>query len=134
MDRHTKEQRSRNMSAVRSSGNKTTELRFVNILKINKITSWRRYPKNTYGKPDFIFPKQKVAIFIDGCFWHGCAKHRNIPATNRKFWLKKILSNKKRDEIVSLQLKKQGLKVMRIWEHELGIGRKTVIRKLKRFF
>lgn len=71
------------------------------------------------GKPDIVFLKRKIAIFIDGCFWHKCPKCFKKPATNKKFWLEKIDSNVKRDRFVSARLKKEGWKVLRIWEHDL---------------
>ncbi len=71
------------------------------------------------GKPDIVFPKRKVAIFIDGCFWHKCPKCFKKPETNKEFWLKKIDSNVKRDKLVSAKMKKEGWKVLRIWEHRL---------------
>lgn len=80
------------------------------------------------GKPDIVFPKKKIAIFIDGCFWHKCPRCFVNPDINRKFWNKKIASNVKRDTIVNTELKGGGWKVIRIWEHEL---RKEKIIKRK---
>jgi len=71
------------------------------------------------GKPDIVFPKKKVAVFIDGCFWHKCPKCFKKPATNKVFWMRKIDSNTKRDKVVNADLKKKGWKVIRIWEHEI---------------
>ena len=70
-------------------------------------------------RPDFMFRKERVVIFVDGCFWHGCPKHSNMPATNREFWLKKLTGNKGRDRLVTRALRKSGWGVVRIWEHEL---------------
>lgn len=67
MDKITKEQRSRNMAAIRSNGNQTTEIAFSKLLRKNKIAGWRRHSRHLFGAPDFIFPKSRVAIFIDGC-------------------------------------------------------------------
>jgi DNA mismatch endonuclease (patch repair protein) len=110
--------RSEQMSRVRGRGNKSTELRFVAFLKAAKITGWRRHPK-IFGKPDFVFPKRRIAIFVDGCFWHGCRLHGRIPKSNQEFWRRKIFMNQKRDREVSRQLRKAGWNVIRLWEHEL---------------
>ena len=82
------------------------------------------------GKPDFVFPKLKLAVFVDGCFWHGCPKHATWPKTRAAFWLAKITGNKARDRRVNYALRKRGWKVVRIWEHELA--RKNEPRLLRR--
>jgi len=117
-DIHNKAVRSKNMRAIKSSGNRSTEKRLIVLLKKSGLKGWRRHP-NLNGKPDFVFPKQRIAVFVDGCFWHGCKKHFTIPTTNRKFWLKKIQNNMKRDKTVSSELRKSGWKVVRVWEHEV---------------
>ena len=71
------------------------------------------------GRPDFVFPRQRLAVFVDGCFWHGCPKHSNMPANNRAFWMKKLTGNQTRDRLVTRTLRKNGWRVLRIWEHEL---------------
>lgn len=71
------------------------------------------------GKPDFIFPKLKLAVFVDGCFWHGCPKHATWPKSRAAFWAAKLTGNKARDRRVNRELRKRGWKVLRIWEHEL---------------
>jgi len=82
-------------------------------------------------KADFIFPKLRVALFVDGCFWHGCPKHATQPKTNAKFWRDKIATNKARDRRVNSALRKRGWTVLRIWEHELtGRNRPRLLRRL----
>ncbi len=84
------------------------------------------------GKPDIAFPKKKIAVFIHGCFWHGHnCKYFIIPKTNRNFWLKKIFANKKRDLKVSRQLRKNGWKVIKIWEHEIEQKPDKIFTNLK---
>lgn len=117
-DVFTKEKRSDVMSRIRGKGNKDTELLMIHILRTNHITGWRRN-QPLLGKPDFVFRKQKLALFVDGCFWHCCPDHSKIPENNRAFWEKKLQKNKDRDQFVSEQLSKKGWKVERIWEHEL---------------
>ena len=118
-DVFSKEKRSDVMSKIRSKGNKKTEIRLIEIFKKYSVKGWRRnYP--IYGKPDFVFSKHRLAIFVDGCFWHGCPEHYNKPATNAEFWRKKLETNIKRDEIVNATLKDKNWTVLRIWQHELN--------------
>src|SRR5580698_3833948 len=83
------------MSRVRSRGNRTTEMAFVQILRTENLTGWRRHLP-LLGKPDFTFPSSKVAIFIDGCFWHACPKCNTMPASNVDFWIAKFEYNRRR--------------------------------------
>jgi len=113
-----KAKRSEVMSQIKGKGNKSTELKMIEIFRSNHITGWRRNQK-LFGNPDFVFKKLKLVVFVDGCFWHGCPKHYNRPANNSEFWEKKYKANKKRDRKVNSTLKKEGWTVLRIWEHEL---------------
>jgi len=106
------------MALVRGSGNKDTELRLLNLLRKHDIVGWRR-GVNLFGRPDFVFRCARVAVFVDGCFWHGCPTHRRIPKSKTEWWEKKIKSNRARDERVNRTLRRQGWQVLRIWEHEL---------------
>ncbi len=117
-DVFTKEKRSEVMSRIKGKGNKDTELAMIQILRKHHISGWRRN-QAVLGKPDFVFPKQKIALFVDGCFWHGCPKHSNMPKNNREFWAKKMQANKDRDKFVNRELRKLGWRVVRVWEHEL---------------
>lgn len=131
-DVFTKEKRSDVMSRIRGKGNKDTELVMIQILRSHHISGWRRN-LSVLGKPDFVFPKQKIALFVDGCFWHGCPKHSNMPRNNRKFWMEKLNGNKKRDKYVSRELRNMGWKVIRVWEHELGNSEKVAAQLLRYF-
>jgi DNA mismatch endonuclease, patch repair protein len=113
------EKRSRIMSRIRSKGNYTTELRFMRMMREYKISGWRRGSKLP-GRPDFLFPKQKLAVFIDGDFWHGNPRRYRIPKTNCDYWSAKIAGNRKRDRMINRVLRKKGWKVLRIWESSLG--------------
>lgn len=119
MDRISAEQRSKNMAAVKSRGNKSTEQIFLRFLRRHKIVGWRRHYKQLPGTPDFAFPKSRVAVFLDGCFWHGCKRCFKMPKTNRKFWAEKIEGNKKRDRLVSKAIRAKNWSVVRLWEHTL---------------
>ena len=117
-DVFSKRKRSLVMSGIRSRGNRSTEMRLISLLRENGISGWRRgYP--LVGKPDFVFPKVKQAVFVDGCFWHGCPAHYREPRGNAAFWREKIARNRQRDKSVGRELRRRGWKVLRIWEHEL---------------
>jgi DNA mismatch endonuclease, patch repair protein len=118
------------MAGIRSSGNLATELRLIILFRSHGITGWRRKAA-VFGKPDFVFPKQKLAIFVDGCFWHGCSIHATQPKTNAEFWREKIARNQARDRLVTRTLRRAGWRVLRIWQHELT--RKNEQRLLARF-
>ena len=90
----------------------------IQIFRANGIVGWRRGSKLP-GKPDFVFPKLKITVFVDGCFWHGCPKHATWPKIRAAFWLMKITGNKARDRRVNSALLKRGWTVVRVWEHEL---------------
>lgn len=110
--------RSRIMSAVRSSGNKTTEERLIIIMRRHGITGWRRrWP--LLGKPDFVFPESRLIVFVDGCFWHGCPRCYTAPKQNAEFWAEKVRRNISRDRKNERKLRAEGWHVVRIWEHAL---------------
>jgi len=106
------------------------ELALAKLLRQHGIKGWRRH-QPIFGKPDFIFPKARLAVFVDGCFWHGCPKHATWPSNRAAWWRRKLLSNKKRDQLVNRKLRQAGWRVIRIWEHELA--RVNQARLLQRF-
>ena len=118
-DIFTKAKRSDVMSRIRSRGNKDTELALIRVFRAHHITGWRRH-QPVFGKPDFVFPKRRVAVFVDGCFWHGCPKHATKPKSNAAFWRKKFAANQSRDRLVTRTLRSANWRVLRIWEHELA--------------
>jgi DNA mismatch endonuclease (patch repair protein) len=87
------------------------------------------------GRPiqvDIAFMKVKVAVFVDGCFWHGCSEHRTIPVANRDYWAPKIARNVERDKETAIRLERSGWSVLRVWEHEdIGASRDRIISKVK---
>jgi DNA mismatch endonuclease (patch repair protein) len=115
------------MAAIRSSGNKDTELRLTALLRAAGITGWRRH-QPLPGRPDFMFRRERVAIFVDGCFWHGCRWHCRLPKSRTGFWHPKIAGNKRRDRAVSALLRRRGWRVLRIWEHALRRPEPTLLR------
>lgn len=128
-DVFTPEKRSQVMSLIRSTGNKDTELRLMLLLRAAGIKGWRRHAPVTVPdtsrhaarpllkvKPDFVFWRLRVAVFVDGCFWHGCPRCYVRPKQNRKFWDAKVTANRARDTKVTRQLRKAGWRVLRLWE------------------
>ena len=133
MDKFDAATRSRIMGRNKSSGTKSTERKFRSLLVRSAIRNWKLgHNFGLPGNPDFIFPSLQIAIFIDGCFWHGCSYCRTIPVTNRAFWKAKIQSNRLRDRRVANRLKRIGWKVIRIWEHELRANDDIILSKLMR--
>jgi|ERR1019366_2698987 DNA mismatch endonuclease (patch repair protein) len=126
-DVFTRAKRSEVMSRIKSRGNRETELLFASLLRKNGITGWRRHLPIT-GRPDFTFKRNKVAVFIDGCFWHCCPKCGNMPVNNAVFWKKKLGGNKRRDRQVNRFLRADGWRVVRIWEHELKNDEAIIVR------
>ena len=117
-DTFSVEKRSEIMRKVKSNHNKSTELKLIQFFKENRICGWRRNFK-LYGKPDFVFPKQRLAIFVDGCFWHGHNCRNTKPKDNAGYWESKINRNKNRDVQVTETLTNKNWTVIRIWECEL---------------
>jgi len=115
------------MSRIRSKGNENTEVRLAKLMRIVGIKGWRRHLPIP-GRPDFLFRKQKVAVFVDGCFWHGCHKCFRLPKQNRAFWKVKIEGNRKRDRLVNGRLRRLGWKVIRIRECQLGKADKVLVK------
>lgn len=115
MDTVRKEIRSKIMAAVRSRGNRTTEIALGKMLRAAGLCGYRKHWP-VLGKPDFAWPGRKIAVFVDGCFWHGCRKCKTLPTSNIEFWKNKIETNCKRDRRVTRLLRSQGWKVVRIKE------------------
>ena len=108
--------RSQLMSRIRSKNNRTTERQLASLLHKHHITGWRRHGR-IIGKPDFVWARKRVALFVDGCFWHGHTCDRNLtPKKNARAWRRKILRNQRRDQKISRELRRRGWKVIRIWE------------------
>ena len=115
-DNLSKEQRSYCMSRVKSKWT-SPEKKMHNFLKGNKIKH-KMHPK-LKGNPDILLTKTRTAVFIHGCFWHGCKKCYTKPKKNRKYWETKIQKNVKRGRHSIWILKKNDFKILKIWEHQL---------------
>jgi len=126
MDNLSKEHRRKNMQNIRSRDTSIEKLMRSELFKLGY-----RYRKNYNklpGKPDIVFIKQKVAIFLDSCFWHMCPYHFIPPKSNKIYWIPKLQRNKIRAKEVNKILKKNGWKVLRIWEHKI---KKDFIKTIK---
>lgn len=129
MDTFSPKKRSWIMAQVKSTGNKSTEQNLLVILREQGITGWRRgYP--LIGKPDFVFPRAKIAVFVDGCFWHGHPQKCRVPKAHRAYWMKKIARNVARDRQVTNTLQKKGWKVVRIWED--SVQKQATVTRLRK--
>ncbi len=128
-DVFSKTKRSQVMAAIRSNGNKATELKLASILRAHGITGWRRH-QPLPGKPDFVFRRERLAIFVDGCFWNGCPKNGRKPESNQNYWNKKLARNRSRDLKVCRELRKNHWGVLRFWEHTLT-SEYVVVQRLR---
>lgn len=119
------------MKKVKSSGNKSTELKLISFFQEHHITGWQRY-YSVKGHPDFVFLKKRIAIFVDGCFWHGHNCRNVTPSSNADYWLKKKERNIKHDQEITKLFVNRGWTVIRIWECELKKKNQAIlIMKMK---
>jgi DNA mismatch endonuclease (patch repair protein) len=127
----TKAKRSALMARVRSARNASTEQRLAHLLREQGITGWRRGAPLP-GKPDFVFRAARLAVFVDGCFWHGCPRHGRTPKSRVAFWTTKLARNAQRDREVRSALRRRRWRVLRIWEHELARKNETqLLRRIR---
>lgn len=148
-DIFSQKKRSQVMRAVGSRGNQTTEVKFSRALRVARITGWRRHQtirlSGTQGlslstshrgavrcTPDFVFRPERIAVFVDGCFWHGCPSHGTTPLDRADFWRKKLTRNVERDKQINRLLRADGWCVLRIWEHSLRKSPASCIRRVQR--
>jgi len=126
----SKEQRSKIMRAVKSKGNRSTELRLIQLFREHDIKGWRRNYK-LEGNPDFVFPKLRIVVFADGCFWHGHNCRNTKPAANAEYWQRKKQRNVERDHQVTQTLTQKNWHVIRIWECEIQRGATEELQIIK---
>lgn len=126
-----KTKRSIIMRNIKSKGNKSTEMSLIGVFREQGVKGWRRgYPVT--GHPDFVFLSKHVAVFVDGCFWHGHNCRNTCPKENEDFWSKKIRGNIERDIAITKKFENRGWKVVRIWECELKKkNRPALLEKLR---
>jgi len=128
-DNLSREKRSKVMASIRGKNTRPE----VTIRKIlwKKGMRYRLHNKSVFGTPDISLKKRKIAIFVDGCFWHGCNRCYKEPKTNVEFWRNKIIQNKKRRIKVRRHLKKEGWRILEFWEHEINSDPVLVSKKIK---
>ena len=122
--------RSEIMARVRSPRNLSTEWKLRSFLIRSGLKGWRVTLPGLVGNPDFAFPKKKVAVFVDGCFWHGCPKCYRAPKSQKEYWSQKIESNRSRDKRVRRELVTTGWRVLRIWECDLEKHPDRCVKKI----
>jgi DNA mismatch endonuclease (patch repair protein) len=123
-DIFTVEKRSEIMSRIRSAGT-SPENRLYLMLR-DSLGSRRRIDRNVRdlpGQPDFLIPSLRLAVFADGCFYHGCPTHGHTPKSNTTYWIPKLARNRKRDAANRKALRAMGFTVFRAWEHDLKARR-----------
>jgi DNA mismatch endonuclease, patch repair protein len=130
MDKFSKTERSHIMALVRSRGNESTEVKLVSLLRRDGLAGWRRGLRLP-GQPDFAFTKRRVAVFVDGCFWHGCPRCYRRPKSHRQYWDAKMSRNIRRDRTITRLLRRQGWRVVRIWEHELTCAPQRCVGRIQ---
>jgi DNA mismatch endonuclease (patch repair protein) len=130
MDHVNREVRSKIMASVRSKGNRTTEIALGKLLWAAGLRGYRKH-WHVMGRPDFAWPSRRIAVFVDGCFWHGC-KCKYLPRTNSAFWRRKIRTNQARDGRITRALRREGWKVVRI--RECRVRNNSSLQRIQRLF
>jgi len=130
-DTVTKEVRSRVMRSIPSQGT-SPEFLLRSALARHRLRGWRLNDAALPGKPDFAFPKQRLAVFVDGCFWHGCRQCYRGPKSNTRYWRSKLRLNKVRDARSDGVLGKLGWRVLRLWEHQVRTEPNDCVRLIRR--
>jgi len=130
------------MSRIRGTGNESTELAMMRLLRAGGIRGWRRHVgiripsidgcARRPVRPDFVFARARLALFIDGCFWHGCPLHGSQPRNNAAFWQAKIDGNRRRDRRNRVALRALGWTTIHVWEHTLRRGHMApILRRIR---
>lgn len=129
-DHVSPETRSAIMRAIKSRGVRSTERRLRAVMIAKGVKGWRMQANELPGKPDFVFDEKRVAIFVDGCFWHGCPKCYRRPHSSQDYWDAKVQGNISRDRRNRSRLRRAGWRILRVWEHELAANTNQVCAKL----
>jgi DNA mismatch endonuclease Vsr len=133
LDTFTRKERSEIMRRVHSAKNASTERVILAALRSRHIAGWKLRPRGLPGSPDIFFPVARLAVFLDGCFWHGCPSCFRAPSTRTQYWGPKIAKNRQRDRRVTCTLRRKGYRVLRLWEHQIRTGEAThrLLRRLQ---
>lgn len=130
VDTVSKDVRSRVMRCIPSRGTKPEVLMRLALVR-SGLRGWRMHVSNLPGKPDFTFSKKRLAVFVDGCFWHGCKYCYRGPKSNKRYWNSKLLSNKARDMKNSKMLLSSGWRILRLWEHQVRDDLGFCLKKIR---
>ena len=144
----TPRQRSERMARVRGRGNRSTEVALARAFRLNGVSGWRRHVRlrlqtagatlaggsrpSPFVRPDFVFPTPRIAVFVDGCFWHACPLHGTRPVGNASFWAVKLEANRRRDRLTTASLRRAGWVVVRVWEHDVKKRLDSCVRRVQR--
>src|SRR3954451_16149868 len=131
MDNVSRHVRSRTMAAVKSTGNRSTERVLRAHLVRGGFRGWRLHAKDIAGCPDFVFDEWRMAVFVVGCFWHGCPSCHRPPSSNQEYWTRKVARNVARDRRNARALRSGGWTVVRVWEHALKADPAKVLRRIR---
>jgi DNA mismatch endonuclease, patch repair protein len=131
MDNVSRRVRSRTMAAVKSTGNRSTEVVLRARLVRAALRCWRLHARDIPGCPDFAFDDARLAVFVDGCFWHGCPSCHRAPSSNQDYWTQKVARNRARDRRTTRLLRRDGWTVLRVWECELKRDPAKVVAKIR---
>jgi DNA mismatch endonuclease, patch repair protein len=123
--------RSSIMRAVKSKGTRSTEWKLRSAIVARGIRGWRMNVQELPGKPDIVFSEKRLAIFIDGCFWHGCPKCYRRPQSNQSYWDAKVAKNIQRDKANRVQLRRLGWTVLRFWEHDFKVSPNNAAERIR---
>lgn len=123
---------SRSEQMARIRGRDTSPERRIRSALWERGLRYRLHTRTPVGRPDIVFPRQRVAVFIDGCFWHGCPQHYVRPRSRERFWAGKLASNVERDRRQTLELESLGWRVVRLWEHEVYEALDEVVSRVHR--
>ena len=128
MDNLTKKQRHKNMQNIRSKGTMPEKLLMRELQK--REIYFASHVNSLIGKPDIVFRRKNIVVFVDSCFWHACPYHFSKPQSNKRYWTPKIKRNKERDKEVNQYYRKNGWKVLRFWEHSIKRNIEKCVAKI----
>lgn len=117
------------MRAVRAR-NTSPEMALRRSLRAQGFRGYRVSPRQVRGAPDVTYLGLRLAVFVDGCYWHGCPQHCRKPSSNTEYWHTKIARNIERDQAATEALRQEGWTVLRIWEHELRHDAKPAAQRV----
>lgn len=131
-DHVSKAVRSSIMRAVKSKGGHSTERKLRSAIASQGISGWKTNVEELPGKPDVVFVHERLAVFVDGCFWHGCPKCYRRPQSNQDYWDRKVARNIQRDKTKRRQLRRLGWSIVQLWEHDFKVSASVALKKIRK--